>query len=140
MRPALVVVAFVLAAGCGADPAAGDNTEQQIEPTSTTDLTAPTDVIGVFEVQVFVGNSSVDLIVGDSVLEAGVRLDVAAGTQVRIVTSGEIADQVHIHGYEVRVDVTPGESNELEFIADETGRFAVELEFWHLPIFDLRVQ
>lgn len=53
---------------------------------------------------------------------------VEEGQKVVIKTTADITDEVHLHGYDISTDVKPGEVATLEFTADKTGRFPVELE------------
>lgn len=53
---------------------------------------------------------------------------VEEGQKVVIKTTADITDEVHLHGYDISVDVKPGEAATLEFTANKTGRFPVELE------------
>lgn len=50
------------------------------------------------------------------------------GQKVVIKTTADITDEVHLHGYNISVDIEPGVQAVLEFTADKTGRFSVELE------------
>jgi hypothetical protein len=81
----------------------------------------------------------IGFVVDGLVLEPGVRVNVAAGSLVRIITSGEIAEEVHVHGYDLAVDVTPGAEETLEFSADIPGIFEVELEGAGTLLFELEV-
>ena len=54
---------------------------------------------------------------------------------IRVVTSGSTqegklisADEIHVHGYDLKKDVTAGGSVEFDFTATIEGRFEVELE------------
>jgi len=67
-------------------------------------------------------------VVDGLVLEPGVQVSVDLGSLVRIVTSGEVAEEAHVHGYDLTVDVVPGAEETLEFIADIPGIFEAELE------------
>jgi hypothetical protein len=82
-----------------------------------------------------------------------IRLDVAAGTvpdvrrlsvrrgrEVELVVTSEVADHVHVHGYDLFADVGPGSPGTLRFTADAPGRFEIELEESHLQIAELEVR
>jgi len=57
----------------------------------------------------------------------------------RAADEGEVADEVHVHGYDMTVDVTPGAEETLEFPADIPGIFEVELEDAGTLLFELEV-
>jgi hypothetical protein len=56
------------------------------------------------------------------------RVEVALGTRLRITVTSDVADEVHVHVYDLKQDVSPGAPTSLEFIADKPGQIAVELE------------
>jgi hypothetical protein len=53
---------------------------------------------------------------------------VKVGTQVVIKVTSDIADEVHLHGYDKFIDLKSGTEGQLTFVADKTGRFEFELE------------
>ena len=67
-------------------------------------------------------------------------VDVAVGAKLTILVRCDSADEVHVHGYNLFDDVSPGQQAELEFTADIPGVFEVELEDAHLLLFELQVQ
>ena len=50
------------------------------------------------------------------------------GERVRIVVRSDVADHVHLHGYDVMRDVAPGAPAQLVVTAEITGVFEIELE------------
>lgn len=60
--------------------------------------------------------------------EAPERLEIDQGTVVELVVTGDVTDEVHLHGYEVLVPIAPGEPARLVFTADVPGVFELELE------------
>lgn len=56
------------------------------------------------------------------------RLAVQSGTRVRLVVIADVTDHVHVHGYDLMADVAPGTPAVIQFAADITGRFEIELE------------
>jgi len=50
------------------------------------------------------------------------------GDQVRLKVQSDTADEIHVHGYDLKKDVTAGGSVEFDFKATIEGRFEVELE------------
>jgi hypothetical protein len=55
------------------------------------------------------------------------RVPVAPGTAVTVVVTSDVADVAHLHGYDVEVELTPGQSAELTFDATIAGVFELEL-------------
>jgi cytoskeletal protein RodZ len=48
--------------------------------------------------------------------------------QIRLKVVSDTADEIHVHGYDLKKDVTAGGSVEFDFKATIEGRFEVELE------------
>jgi hypothetical protein len=55
------------------------------------------------------------------------RVQVASGTAVTLVVTSDVADEVHVHGYDIEKELTPGEPVTLQFDATIAGVFEVEL-------------
>ena len=45
-----------------------------------------------------------------------------------MIVRSDVADEVHVHGYDLMADVAPGKPVRIEFTANLTGRFEIELE------------
>ena len=58
-------------------------------------------------------------VVGDQVIR------LIEGQEVRIVWATDEAAELHIHGYDIRIDISPDTPVETSFTAYATGRFAV---------------
>jgi uncharacterized cupredoxin-like copper-binding protein len=56
------------------------------------------------------------------------RGKVKVGREVQVVVSSDVADEVHLHGYDLSAEVAPGEQAEIEFDATIPGQFEIELE------------
>jgi hypothetical protein len=56
------------------------------------------------------------------------RAKVKKGQRVAIVVKSDVADEIHLHGYDKHVDVGAGGSATLVFVASIPGVFTVELE------------
>jgi cytoskeletal protein RodZ len=59
--------------------------------------------------------------------------------QVRLKVQSDVADEIHVHGYDLKKDVTAGGSVEFDFKATIEGRFEVELENAGTQIANLEV-
>ena len=55
------------------------------------------------------------------------RVAVPAGSPVTITITSDVADQAHLHGYDLEAELAPGEPAELRFDADIPGVFELEL-------------
>ena len=55
------------------------------------------------------------------------RVPVAAGEHVTLVITSDVADEVHVHGYDLEAELTPGQPTEIAFDATIPGVFEVEL-------------
>lgn len=54
--------------------------------------------------------------------------------------SSDTAGEVHLHGYDLEAELTPGEKETLSFTANATGRFLIEVEDTEVEIGFLEVQ
>ena len=78
--------------------------------------------------------------VGANGVESVRRFSVRRGREVVLVVTSELADHVHLHGYDLMADVAPGAPGTIRFTADAPGRFEIELEDSGLPIAELEVR
>jgi hypothetical protein len=62
------------------------------------------------------------------------------GDQVRLIVRSDVADHVHVHGFDLFADVAPGHPAQFTFRADLTGAFDIELEDRHVLLAELRVR
>lgn len=63
-----------------------------------------------------------------------VRITVAKGRRVVLVVNSDVADEVHLHGYNIKRDVAPGHPATIEFRATIVGTVEAELETRGLQI------
>lgn len=69
------------------------------------------------------------------------RVTVEKGGRVLIaVSSDDVSDHVHVHGYDLFRDVAPGSPAQIHFRATLAGRFEVELEERGLQVAELVVR
>ena len=66
------------------------------------------------------------------------RVQVAVGTAVTLVVTSDVADEVHVHGYDIEKELSPGTPATLQFDATVPGVFEVELH--HADTVLLRLQ
>jgi hypothetical protein len=139
LLPVLLAVGVLALAACGGDD--GTTTSASPPPPPTT---APPPVPQPpppppppVKPQV----ETVAIVVRDGKVAGGIkRATVDQGKRVAIVVRSDVADEVHLHGYDKSVDVTPGKQARLVFVASIPGRFEVELEDRGLQIADIEVR
>jgi len=67
------------------------------------------------------------------------RLEYSAGDRVEFTVGSDVADEIHVHGYDIMKDIPAGGSVSLSFPAELEGIFEVELEEHATQIAELRV-
>jgi heme/copper-type cytochrome/quinol oxidase subunit 2 len=55
-------------------------------------------------------------------------IEVDKGERIRFVVNSDVADHIHVHGYDFMKDVAPGQKARFSFPAKIDGEFEVELE------------
>ena len=70
-------------------------------------------------------------------VEGGITVDL--GAHVVLTVESDVDEIVHVHGYDLFLEVKAGEPGKLEFMADVPGVFEVEFEDSHLLLFELQV-
>jgi len=134
---AYVITAVLLGlalAGCGGDDEASTSTTTETTETQQTETTQTTTD------EVPLGATVVRVVVVNGVPSGGiVRETVAKGDRVALVVTSDVADEVHVHGYDVSRDIAAGGTVRIRFKATLPGRFEVELEERGVPIAELTV-
>lgn len=137
------LAAFMLgAAACG--NGSGTTSTTATSPTTTTTTTAPTTTTATTTATTE-ASTTTEVEVPRIKVEDGVKtegldtLSVRVGETVRFEVEADVADEVHVHGFDLHFDTIPGEEVLVEFVAEATGIFEVELEAAGLHILDLEV-
>jgi ABC-type glycerol-3-phosphate transport system substrate-binding protein len=130
----VVLVLAVVTAGCGGD---GETTTTTTETQTTTETTtAETTTMPEVEEP-----TTVRVRVVGGVPKGGiVRESVDKGDRVVLVVTSDVADHVHLHGYDIVRDVAAGGTARIRFRATLPGRFEVELEDRGVQIAELTVE
>lgn len=76
---------------------------------------------------------------GGAVTAGRQRYAVPLGSAVELVVASDVADDVHLHGYDRGSSVTAGATTTLRFTVDLPGVFEVELEQRAAPLAELEV-
>lgn len=139
----LVVAAFLAGlalASCGGDDETGDTTETTTTTTTTT--APPMTTTTTTETMPPPAQPTVVRIrvVGGAPQGGIVRETVDKGDRVVVQVTSDVADHVHVHGYDLMADVGPGMRARIPFRATLPGRFVVELEDRHAQIAELTVR
>ena len=128
LATACVLAAFALA-GCGSDDSGSASSTEATtttETTTTTEAEAPT---------------IVRITVVDGASQGGiVRQTVNKDDQVVLLVTSDVADEIHLHGYDVAREVAAGDTVRLPFKATIPGRFEAELESRGVQIADITVE
>jgi hypothetical protein len=136
----LAAVAALTLAACGDDGSPQATGTTTTTPATTATTVAATSTSGrptttadptpVIEVRVAGGK-----------VQGGVRRErVQSGDTVVLRVIADVADHVHLHGYDRMADVGPGKPGQIRFTADIPGVFEVELEDRRQKLLDLEVR
>jgi hypothetical protein len=81
-----------------------------------------------------------DLLVKDGKLASGPAvMEVRLGEQVTLRIQSNAKDELHVHGYELKLPIKAGETATLQFAATRSGRFELELHRRHTQLGALEV-
>jgi len=129
-----------------ATPPAGTTTESTTTETETetqtdTDTETETETETETAPPPETGPTTLVVVFRDGEVVGGIkRPSVKQGDRVVFVVRSDVSDEVHLHGYDLAVDVAPGEPARIRFTADLVGRFEIELDGRHLPLAELEVE
>ena len=122
----------------------GDDNEAASTPTVVT-TTAPTtpeaQAPPATTTEAATAPVQVDVVVVGGESQGGiVRESVDLDSAVVLTVTSDVADEVHVHGYDLMADVAPGAPATIRFTADAPGRFEIELENTGVQIAELEVR
>jgi len=140
--PLLLAAGALALAGCGggsknsaataSTTAPATTTAPSTTTTTTTTATTTTSVAAPVTIRV--------LVKGGKPVGGIQRATVKKGQKVAIVVHSDVADEVHVHGYDLHKDVDPGGTVRIVFPATITGVFEAELEDRKLQIVEFTVE
>jgi len=133
----LASVLTLLVAACGS----GSSTTAATGATTTTSSSSTTTETVSGTTTTTTANIEVPRIkVEDGVKTEGLdTISVRVGETVRFEVESDVADEIHVHGYDISFETTPDEEVLVEFVADATGIFEVELERLEVHLVDIEV-
>jgi hypothetical protein len=129
VAPIAVAVAALALAGCGGS---GPKTTKTTTKNATPVITNVRPTPGLKVVVVDVGPHGVT--------GGPVHAQIEKGRPAVLLVRSALADEVHVHGYDLKANVPAGGEIRLPFTASIAGRFVVELEHRGLQIAELDVQ
>jgi hypothetical protein len=120
---ALTAAAVLPLAGCaGKDATESSASSSRNSPSASSSGSAPTGRTAAAEGRRIEVTMSGGQVSGDTG-----RVQVTQGEQVSLVITSDVADEVHVHGYELEQELAPGTPTTLTFDATVPGVFEVEL-------------
>lgn len=142
---ALVLAGVLVLAGCGGGGGTSTTSPESSQSTTTEDTTRTTSQTTT---QATTGTTTqpastaaMRIVIVGGVPEGGiVRKTVRKGDRVVVLVTSDVADEVHVHGYDLKGNVAPGRPARIAFVAKVPGRFEIELENRSLQIGDLTVE
>lgn len=71
---------------------------------------------------------SMDVVISQGRVKDGAKiLKLKRGQTVLLTVTSDLADELHVHGFEKHLHLVPGKTASIEISANRTGRFTVEL-------------
>lgn len=133
-----VAALALLLAGCasgtesGATPAASPSlgpatASAPASPSTSPSSATPTSEASTPTPTAAAADVTVDIVIADGKVTTGVQnVKVKSGQSVLIRGVSDVADSLHVHGYDKSLDLKPGKPAEVTFTADVTGVFEIE--------------
>ena len=137
VRRVLLALALTVLPACASgddDTATPDSSSSSTAASSDTASGTPagTETEKVVEVRVSVTDGKVE--------PAPRRVEVEKDSQVRLLVTSDVDDELHVHGYEIEAELEAGRPTTVELSADQTGLFGVETHESELELLQLEVR
>jgi len=131
-------LASIAMVGCGSNDSESASTDTTATETTTTTATTTTTTTTTTEVE---KPTEVKVVVVDGAPQGGiVRATVNKDDQVVLVVTSDVADEIHLHGYDKAKDIAAGGTIRIPFKATIPGRFEAELEGRGVQIAEISVE
>ena len=135
-----VLLATLLLAGCGAStPGAGSSPAPTSAPPTTAGSTTSTPTAAPTQTAVAVQTIEVT-VAGGEIVGGLSTVDVPMNTRFRLMVTSDAADEVHLHGYDLKAEVAAGGTVTIEGTATIPGVVVAELEGAALTIVRIATQ
>jgi hypothetical protein len=131
----LPALGMLVLAGCGGNSDAGSGSSPSTAPTT---VSTPTPTSTATGPQTSTPSNTADpsgntadvtinvTVANGKVNPSGASINVRAGQTVLITAVSDAAEEVHVHGYEKELMLTPGKPASVKFVANMKGTFEVE--------------
>ena len=137
----LVAGAFALAGCGGGDESTAPTTSTAAQATTTTPSTTSAITTTKTTTSATAAPVTIRVLIKGGKPVGGIqRATVKKGQNVAIVVHSDVADEVHVHGYDLHKDVDAGGTVRIAFPATITGVFEAELEDRKLQIIEFTVE
>ncbi|RZT28063.1 cupredoxin-like protein [Kribbella sp. VKM Ac-2569] len=134
----LPALGMLVLAGCGGDSTGGTTTPSPSAPASTPTSTLPTSTPTPGKPNTSSPSNTADpsgeqadvtvdvTVANGKVNPSGATIKVKAGQTVLVKAVSDSAEELHIHGYDKELELTPGKPASVKFTANMKGTFEVE--------------
>jgi hypothetical protein len=127
-------------ASCGGDEGESAGTTTETTSTTTSETTTTETTTTTESTPPPKAPTEIRIVVVNAAPQGGiVRETVEKNDRVVLIVRSDVADEIHLHGYDISRDVAPGTPARLPFKATIPGRFEVELEDRGVQIADITV-
>jgi FtsP/CotA-like multicopper oxidase with cupredoxin domain len=82
----------------------------------------------------------IDLVNGKAATEPKPIVKVKQGDTFTLIATSDKPLEIHIHGYDLKLELTPGQATTKSFVAAQQGTFEVEIENTSTHLFNLQVE
>lgn len=124
-RVAALVAVVLLVTGCGSLP------ETHHRPGTGHEVATGAPAAGAPHAEI--------TIAGGKVTPPSGWLEVKRGQTVTLTVTSDVADELHVHGFDIARELEPGKAADISFEADMTGVFQVETHESKLVLIQLAV-
>ncbi|MFD7154632.1 cupredoxin domain-containing protein [Kribbella sp. NPDC059898] len=134
----LPTLGMLVLAGCGGGDSSGSGTPSPSAPASTPTSTLPTNTPTPGAPNTGSPSNTADpsgetadvtitvTVANGKVNPSGATIKVKAGQTVLVTATSDAAEELHIHGYDKELELTPGKAASVKFTANMKGTFEVE--------------
>lgn len=137
----LLVVALLGLGACGGDDGGGAGGDGAATSTSAPSEERTTSSAAPGETSTTAAGKVITVVVAGGKVVGGFRREkLKQGESIVLRVTSDTADEVHVHGYDKKVDVAAGGTAAISFTPDIPGVFEVELEERKLTLLELEVR